>query len=200
MNRLLLATSNQGKINEYLRILDGLPYSFISLKDLDISADVKEDYATYQENALHKAKTYAGISGLITLADDSGLEVDALEGSPGVLSARYAGENATDTDRVDLLLSSLKNVPLEKRTAKFVCFIALTLPGGKTELYYGECSGIIAFEPAGNNGFGYDPVFYFTELKKTMAELPKEMKNRISHRGKAAIGAYQALKKYAGLK
>jgi XTP/dITP diphosphohydrolase len=200
MNRLLLATSNQGKINEYLQILDGLPYDFISLKDLDIAADVKEDYPTYRENALHKAKSYSDISGLITLADDSGLEVDALQGAPGVLSARYAGENATDADRVNLLLSNLKNVPLEKRTAKFICFIALTLPGGKSELYYGECSGIITFEPAGNNGFGYDPVFYFNELKKTMAELPPETKNSISHRGKAAIWAYQALEKYAGMK
>lgn len=200
MNRLLLATSNKGKITEYLQILDGLPYDFVSLQDLNISAGVKEDYDTYRENALHKAKAYADISGLMTLADDSGLEVDALGGTPGVLSARYAGENASDADRVNLLLSNLRDVPLEQRTAKFICFIALTLPGKKSELYYGECSGIIAFAPAGENGFGYDPVFYFTGLKKTMAELPPEVKNRISHRGKAAEGVYKTLKELAQMK
>lgn len=200
MNRLLLATSNKGKITEYLQMLRGLPYDFVSLKDLDITADVKEDYPAYRENALHKANTCAELSGLMTLADDSGLEVDALGGAPGVLSARYAGENASDADRVKLLLSNLKNVPWEKRTARFVCYIALTLPAGKSELYYGECSGIIAFEPAGNNGFGYDPVFYFSELGKTMAELPPEVKNSVSHRGMAARGVYKALQGYAGIK
>jgi XTP/dITP diphosphohydrolase len=200
MNRLLLATSNRGKIAEYRQILNGLPYEFVGLKDLGINSDVKEDYSTYRENALHKAKEYAEISGLMTLADDSGLEVDALGGEPGVLSARYAGENATDMDRVDLLLANLKDVPLEKRTAKFVCVIALTLPGGKSELYYGECSGLITFEPAGENGFGYDPVFYFPGLEKSMAELPPEIKNRVSHRGKAAESVYKALKEYAGMK
>jgi XTP/dITP diphosphohydrolase len=200
MNRLLLATSNKGKITEYRQILSGLPYEFVSLKDVGITSDVKEDYPTYRENALHKAQSYAEMSGLMTLADDSGLEVDALGGEPGVLSARYAGENATDKDRVGLLLSNLKDIPLEKRTAKFVCVIALTLPAGKSELYYGECSGLITFEPMGKNGFGYDPVFYFPAQEKTMAELPPEIKNRVSHRGKAAGGVYKALKKYAGMK
>jgi XTP/dITP diphosphohydrolase len=196
MNRLLLATSNRGKIIEYHQILNGLPYEFVSLEDLGIKGNVKEDYPTYRENALHKASAYAEKSGLMTLADDSGLEVDVLGGQPGVLSARYAGENATDADRVNLLLSNLKDVPLEKRTAKFVCVIALTLPGVKSELYYGECKGLITFKPAGENGFGYDPVFYFTEMNKTMAELPPEIKNRVSHRGKAAEGVYKALKEY----
>ena len=133
MNRLLLATSNKGKITEYLQILNGLPYEFVSLKDLGIKSDVKEDYSTYKENALHKATEYSRQSGLMTLADDSGLEVDELNGAPGVLSARYAGQNATDNDRVNLLLSNLKGVPTEKRTARFVCVIALTLPEGKYE-------------------------------------------------------------------
>jgi XTP/dITP diphosphohydrolase len=200
MNRLLLATSNKGKITEYIQILNGLPYEFVSLKELGIKGDVKEDYSTYEENALHKATEYARLSGLMTLADDSGLEVDALNGAPGVLSARYAGKNATDRDRVNLLLSNLKDVPLEKRTARFVCVIALTLPEGKSELYYGECTGLITFEPSGKNGFGYDPVFYVPEFKKTVAELPPEIKNRISHRGRAAVGVYKALKELAGIK
>jgi XTP/dITP diphosphohydrolase len=200
MNRLLLATSNKGKITEYIQILNGLPYEFVNLKELGIKGNVKEDYSTYKENALHKATEYARLSGLMTLADDSGLEVDALGGAPGVLSARYAGENATDRDRVNLLLSNLKDVPLKKRTAKFVCVIALTLPEGKSELYYGECSGLITFEPSGENGFGYDPVFYIPEFKKTVAELPPEIKNRVSHRGKAAVSVYKALKELAGMK
>lgn len=194
MNRLLLATSNRGKITEYRQLLTDLPFELVSLNDLGIDTQLTEDYATYQENALHKAVSYSELSGLITLADDSGLEVDALGGEPGVLSARYAGENASDSDRVNLLLENMKDVPWEQRTAKFVCVIALALPGGKYELYYGECSGLIAFEAAGEKGFGYDPVFYFEKLEKTMAELPPDIKNNISHRGNAARKAYDTLK------
>jgi XTP/dITP diphosphohydrolase len=134
-------------------------------------------------------------SGLLTLADDSGLEVDALNGEPGVMSARYAGKNASDTDRVKYLLSKMKDVPKEKRTARFRCVIAIAQPDGQVEFCEGECKGLIAFEPCGKNGFGYDPIFCFPKYGKTMAELPIEIKNRISHRGRAAQKARLILNK-----
>jgi XTP/dITP diphosphohydrolase len=125
----------------------------------------------------------------MALADDSGLEVDALGGKPGVLSARYAGKNASDTDRINHLLSQLKKVPWEERQARFRCVIAIAMPDGQVELFSGECQGIITLEPKGEEGFGYDPIFYLPQLSKTMAELPLEVKNRVSHRGKAAAKA-----------
>jgi XTP/dITP diphosphohydrolase len=132
---------------------------------------------------------------MLALADDSGLEVDALGGEPGPLSARYAGERASDRDRIDYLLSRLKGVPWEKRTARFRCVIALAVPGGNVEICSGECPGIITFTPKGKYGFGYDPIFYLPELGKTMAELPLAIKNQISHRGQAAHKAHQLLER-----
>jgi len=144
--------------------------------------DVDETGATYRENARLKACALATQSGLLTLADDSGIEIDALNGAPGVMSARYAGENASDAERVNFLLSKLKDVPQEKRTARFYCVIAIAHPDGKVEYCDGECKGTIAFEPSGASGFGYDPVFYLPEFGKAMAELTAEIKNQISHR------------------
>ena len=197
MPKLLLATTNQGKLREYQHLLSGLPFELVSpIKEgLDIS--VEESHSSYEENARLKATTYAVASHLIALADDSGLEVDALGGEPGIRSARAAGENASDKDRVTYLLNRLKAVPREKRTARFVCVIAIAIPGGKVEICRGECHGIIAFEPRGNNGFGYDPVFYFPEIGKTMAELPLDIKNQVSHRGHATRKARQVLEKLA---
>lgn len=169
----------------------------MSLIEEGIKIAVEENHPSYEENARLKAVTYAGASHRITLADDSGLEVDALGGEPGIRSARAAGENASDKDRVEHLLSRLKEVPWEKRTARFVCTIAIAIPGGKVETCQGDCRGLIALEPKGDNGFGYDPVFYFPELGKTMAELPLEIKNQVSHRGKAARKAYQLLEQLA---
>ena len=145
-----------------------------------------------------KALTIARESQLLTISDDSGLEVNALGGEPGPLSARYAGEAASDEERVSYLLTKLKDVPWEKRSARFRCVIALATPDGEVELCHGECHGYIAFEAKGEQGFGYDPVFYFPELGKTMAELPLESKNKISHRGQAARGVYQKLERLAG--
>ena len=159
----------------------------------DISTDIKENGTTYAENALLKARGYAAISGLLTLADDSGLEVDALDGAPGIYSARYARRGASDKDRYRLLLSNLKGVPDERRTARFRCVIALVWPNGREELVEGVCEGRITHQPRGENGFGYDPVFYVPEHKCTMAELPAEIKNRISHRARAAQAALQVL-------
>ncbi len=198
MNRkLLLATSNMGKLNEYRGLFKGLPFDMVSPADEGISIEVEETGTTFEENARLKATILAEASGLLTLADDSGLEVDALDGEPGVRSARYAGEGASDRERIDYLLSRLVNVPWQDRTARFRCVIALAAPGGETEVCSGECRGYINFEPKGENGFGYDPVFYLPEMEKTMAEIPEEVKNRISHRAEAAAKAYQLLKQKA---
>lgn len=197
MKKLLIATSNKGKFNEYIQLLNGLPFELVNLNDAGISASVEENYDTYEENALHKALSCAGMSGLMTLADDSGLEVNALNGEPGVKSARYAGDDADDARRVEYLLSKLKGVPAEKRTARFVCYIAVAVTPENTEVFKGQCEGYITEEPRGGNGFGYDPVFYFSEMRKTMAELPAETKNKISHRAVAAQKAYKMLETLA---
>jgi XTP/dITP diphosphohydrolase len=152
-----------------------------------------EGSASLEENAALKAKTYAQASGILTLADDSGLEVDALGGEPGAVSKRYAGAEATDEERNLYLLRKLEQVPWEKRGARFRCVIAIATADGELELCQGECKGIIAFEPKGEGGFGYDPIFYLPEVGKTMAELTLEQKNRISHRAQAARKAQQVL-------
>ncbi len=195
--KLLLATNNTGKVREYHSLLLGIPFELVTPKDMGIDMEVEEKGTTYEENARLKACALAKASGLLSLADDSGLEVDALNGEPGVLSARYAGKNASDADRVSYLLSKLKEVPKEKRTARFRCVIAIAKPDGQVEFCEGECKGIIALEPCGKNGFGYDPVFCFPKYGKTMAELPIEIKNHISHRGRAAQKARLLLEKMA---
>lgn len=197
MPKLLLATTNQGKVREYRHLLKGLPFELVTPAEEGIDLAVAEDYPSYEQNARLKAVAYARASKLITLADDSGLEVDCLGGEPGTRSARAAGENATDKDRIESLLARLKDVAWEKRTARFRCVIAIATPQGETELCYGECQGFIAFEPRGANGFGYDPVFYLPELGRTMAELPLDLKNQVSHRGRAARQAYRILQRLA---
>lgn len=191
--RLLIATSNPGKLREYRSLLHDVPFGLVSLQDARINLDVAETGQTYVENAILKAATLAEASGLLTLADDSGLEVDALGGEPGVRSARYAGDNATDADRIRYLLSRLHGVPPEKRTARFVCVIAIARPDGHADVVSGEVGGLIATAPRGHQGHGYDPVFVVPELGKTMAELSPEQKDRISHRGHAATKARQLL-------
>jgi XTP/dITP diphosphohydrolase len=193
MPKLLLATSNPGKIREYRFLLDGLGYQLTTLAEEGIAKAVIESGSNYEQNARLKALTYAKLSQLTALADDSGLEVDALNGEPGIKSARFAGESVTDAEKVSLLLTKLNGVPWERRTARFKCVIAIASPGGRVELCYGECHGIIAFEAKGENGFGYDPIFFLPEMGKTMAELPFEMKNQISHRARATQKAHQVL-------
>ena len=193
MTKILLATTNQGKAREYCRFFEGLPFELVTPDEEGIDIVVEEKNTSLEENARLKATSYADISNLIALADDSGLEVDAIGGEPGIRSARFAGDEASDKDRVDYLLDKLKEVPWEKRTARFRCVIAIAIPGGTTELCHGECHGLIAFEPKGDSGFGYDPVFYLPEFDKTMAELPLEIKNQISHRAKAAEKAHRVL-------
>ena len=192
---MLLATENPGKATELLLLFQGIPYEIVTPQQIGINLAVPETGATLEENAREKARTYAGASGLLTVADDSGLEVDALQGKPGVRSKRYAGERASDEQRVTFLLRKLKDVAWEKRTARFRCVMAITGPSTRTNLCEGECRGFIAFQPRGTGGFGYDPVFYLPELDKTMAELPMETKNQISHRARAARKARLILEK-----
>jgi XTP/dITP diphosphohydrolase len=187
--KLLLATNNKGKVREYQALLGSIFYEMVTLSAQGIATVVEEDGQTYEENATLKAAALARESGLLTLADDSGLEVDALGGEPGVRSARYAGESATDTERNNFLLARLKGVPETKRTARFVCVIAIAAPAGKVELFSGECRGFITNAPRGVHGHGYDPIFYLPELGKTMAELTMEEKNKVSHRARAAAKA-----------
>jgi XTP/dITP diphosphohydrolase len=193
---LLLATNNKGKLREYQHLLRGIPFEIVTPADQSIAAEVKEIGRSFEENATLKATTFAALSGLLSLADDSGLEVDALGGEPGPLSHRYAGDNATDADRVAYLLAKLKGVPENLRAAQFRCVIAIAEPHGRVELFSGICPGVIIKEPRGTNGFGYDPIFYLPELGKTMAELTLGEKNRISHRARAAAKARQFLMTY----
>jgi XTP/dITP diphosphohydrolase len=193
--KLLLATNNKGKVREYKKLLRGIPYQIVTPAEMGITTEVEEGGSSFEENARLKATAFARESGLLTLADDSGLEVDALGGEPGVLSARYAGEGASDEDRISFLLEKLKDIPEEKRGGRFRCVIAIASPEGTVELYSGECRGEIAVRPQGSHGFGYDPVFYLPELGKTMAELPPDVKNKISHRARAAAKAREVLMK-----
>ncbi len=192
--RLLVASANRGKVAEYGALLEGLDCVLLSLADAGISGDIEESGSTYEENARIKAATCAVGSGLVTLADDSGLEVDALGGEPGIYSARYAGDDATDAERVAYLLHKLEGVPLARRTARFVCVIAIATPDGEVTFCRGECAGLIVQEPRGGKGFGYDPAFFLPELDCTMAELSSDVKNRVSHRGRAALEARKLLR------
>lgn len=197
MSKLLLATTNYGKINEYRYLLKAVPFQVVTSMEEGIDIIVEERNTTMEDNARQKAISYANASGLLTLADDSGLEVDALGGEPGVRSARYAGEGTSDNERVHYLLSKLEGILRENRAAKFRCIIAIAKPQGQIELCQGECYGLIAFEPRGENGFGYDPIFYLPEFGKTIAELPPEIKNQISHRARAAQKACVILEQIA---
>lgn len=181
--RLLIATTNPGKVREYQHLLNGLDCDLVSLADVGITQDVAETGSTYEENALLKAREYAAMSGLLTLADDSGLEVDALKGRPGVHSARYAPDSPA---RIRKLLGEMQNIPVDQRSARFQCVITLAWPDGRTEITSGTCEGWITDEARGTNGFGFDPVFHVPERGVTMAELPEDVKNQISHRARAA--------------
>lgn len=181
--RLLVATTNSGKVREYQQLLNGLSCELVSLFEVGITQEVAETGSTYEENAVLKAQEYAALSGLLTMADDSGLEVDALNGRPGVYSARYAPDSPT---RIRQLLTEMQNTPVDQRNAHFQCVIALAWPDGRTEITTGACEGQIAIEARGTHGFGFDPVFYVPEYGMTMAELPDEIKNQVSHRARAA--------------
>jgi XTP/dITP diphosphohydrolase len=182
---LLVATENVGKKREYEQLLAPLPLELCTPRNLGLALAIQEDGESYAQNARIKALRYMQASQLPTLADDSGLEVDALGGAPGLRSARYAGGNANDIDRYRLLLQKLTDVPWQERTARFRCALILAVPGGEVYATEGACEGMIAFEPEGDHGFGYDPIFYLPEQGQTMAQLPPAIKNRVSHRARA---------------
>jgi XTP/dITP diphosphohydrolase len=184
--KLLLASNNQGKIREYKSLLRGIPFALVTPAELGITSNVEEAGGTFEANASLKALSMARQSGLLALADDSGLEVEALGGKPGPLSHRFAGSDASDSDRINFLLSKLKDIPVGNRAARFRCVIAIATPDGKVELFSGECRGVIIDTLRGTHGFGYDPIFYIPKLRKTVAELTLEEKNKISHRARAA--------------
>jgi XTP/dITP diphosphohydrolase len=193
--RLLVATTNPGKLAEYRELLADLPVELIYLRDVGITEEVPETGATFEANARLKAEEYARRSGLITLADDSGLEVAALNGEPGVYSARYGGESTAD-GRNRLLLQKLEGVPFHERMARFVCVIAIAAPNGRIETAAGTVAGVIESAPRGDNGFGYDPVFFLLDRGLTMAELTDQEKNRISHRAVALDYARPILERW----
>lgn len=191
--KLLIATNNPGKVEEYKELLSGLALTLTYPGQEGLALEVAETGRTFAQNARLKALAYARASGLLTLADDSGLEVDALGGQPGVRTARYAGEGASDEDRYRLLLKRMEAVPWAERTARFRCVIILATAEGEVYLTEGTCEGFIAFGPRGEHGFGYDPVFYLPEQGCTMAELDPKIKNRISHRARAVEGVREIL-------
>jgi XTP/dITP diphosphohydrolase len=209
MNKLLIATNNKGKVKEFQELLKDLDVELVTPADINLNLEVEEDGKTYVENAVKKAIAFAQASGLISLADDSGLEVDALDGAPGLYSARYGslpqfsekmggargGQGRTDADRRAYMLENLKDKP-RPWTAHFHATIAIAVPGNEVQTVDGDCYGEIIPEERGTGGFGYDPIFFFPELGKTMAELEMDEKNRLSHRAKAVMNTIPVLKKH----
>ncbi|MBQ8281759.1 MAG: XTP/dITP diphosphatase [Lachnospiraceae bacterium] len=185
MKKILFATTNQGKLKEIRSILADLDCEIVSLKDAGITTQVEENGTTFEENAKIKATAFAKESGLITLADDSGLEVDYMDKAPGVYSARFLGEDTSYDVKNMHIIDKLSTAKEEERTARFVCAICCAMPDGTVYETKGVIEGMIAYEPAGENGFGYDPIFYVPEFGKTTAQLSPEQKNKISHRGLA---------------
>ena len=195
MKKIVFATGNAGKMKEIREILGDLDIELLSLKDAGIHADIVEDGKTFEENAQIKAKAICDLTGEIVLADDSGLEIDALNKEPGVYSARYMGEDTSYDVKNKNLIDRLDGVPKEKRTARFVCAIAAVLPDGRELVTRQTMEGYIGWEPEGENGFGYDPIFYLDEYGCSSAAISPEQKNAISHRGKALRAMKELLKK-----
>lgn len=193
MNRLVIASRNRGKVEEYREMLRDLPVKILSLADFPELSEVRETGRTFRENALIKARAAAAATGLIALADDSGLEVDYLRGAPGVYSSRYAGHEQNDEANNRKLLAALEGVSMAGRGARFRCVIAIITPEGREFLSEGVCEGKISLVPRGSEGFGYDPLFLIPSLGKTFAELGSEVKNRISHRAQALRAARDVL-------
>jgi XTP/dITP diphosphohydrolase len=199
MRPLLIATANPHKLDEFRAIFSDLPYQLFSLNDVQLSMNVEETGTTFQENSQLKALAYARASGLLSLADDSGLEIDALGGAPGVYSARFGGENMPYSERFDLIYERLQGLSPEQCIARFRCVITIAEPSGYHHSVEGAIEGVISGTPLGENGFGYDPIFLVPELGKTTAEISPEHKNRISHRGQAAHRACALLEDWPRL-
>ena len=185
MREVLIATNNLGKAKDFETLFKPFGVNVLTLNDIDGNIDVEETGTTFEENAILKAETVASLLGKIVIADDSGLEIDALDGAPGVYSARYAGLEKSDAANIDKVLEELLETPEAARTARFRCVLAVAGPGIETETFSGSCEGVINPARQGTNGFGYDPIFYLAEKERTMAELSPEEKSAISHRGAA---------------
>lgn len=196
MRRIVFATGNEGKLREIKNIMADLPVEVVSMKEAGIEAEIEETGETFEENAKIKAQAVAAYTDDIVLADDSGLEIDYLNKEPGVYSARYLGENTSYEIKNQTILDRLAGVQKEKRTARFVCAIAAVLPSKETLVTRGTIEGYIGEKPAGENGFGYDPIFYVEEYQCSTAELSEEQKNAISHRGKALRAMKKLLREY----
>ena len=190
--KIVIASSNKNKILEIRDKFSSITgIEIVSLSEYENIPEIVEDADSFEGNALKKARIIRDFTGEITLADDSGLVVDALNGEPGVYSARYGGDNLSDIDRYKLVLEKISHMDDENRSARFICAIAMAFPDGRDFVTHGRCEGVITREPSGSNGFGYDPVFYIPELKATMAEINLAEKNRISHRAKGLESAYK---------
>lgn len=189
--KIILATKNKGKIKEFEKLTEGMNIEVLSILDDIDFPDVEEDGKTFEENSAKKAKEIAEYTGITTVSDDSGLCVDTLNGEPGIYSARYSGENATDESNMEKLLKNLSNTEKEKRKAHFVSVVSIAFPDGSVKSFRGETEGEILFQKEGNNGFGYDPIFYSYDLKKSFGNATPEEKKSVSHRGRA----FQKLKK-----
>lgn len=197
MKKLIFATGNEGKMKEVRMIMADLGYEILSMKEAGIVADIDENGSTFEENALIKARAISKMAGCLVLADDSGLEVDYMDKAPGIYSARFLGEDTSYAIKNKYIMDKLEGVPDEKRTARFVCAIAAVFPDGAEYTRRGTIEGIIGYEERGENGFGYDPIFYLPDRKMTTAELSPEDKNAISHRGNALRQIKEVIKQYA---
>jgi XTP/dITP diphosphohydrolase len=195
MRNIIVATKNKGKYHEIKEILTDMPFNVLSMDDKNLDIDIVENGNTFEENSLIKAREVCKLTGDIVIADDSGLEIDYLNGRPGIHSSRFGGENTTDEERNRKLLTILEKVPFEKRKARFVCVIAVVYPEGNYFTVKGTCDGYIDFEPKGKNGFGYDPIFYVPEYDMTTAQMEPKEKHKISHRGKALKLMIEELKR-----
>ena len=183
--RIIFATGNAGKMREIRMILEDLGIPVVSMKEAGVTADIEENGKSFEENAIIKARAIMELTGEIVMADDSGLEIDYLGGAPGIYSARFEGENTPYSIKNQIILNKLEGVPDEDRTARFVCAVAAAFPDGTEQVVRGTIEGMIGYESAGENGFGYDPIFFVPEYRCTTAEMSPEQKNQISHRGKA---------------
>ncbi len=198
MKKMIIASKNNGKLLEFKKILHDFSENIISMEDAGVLEDIEETGKTFEENSMIKARSVFQLTGGIVVADDSGLEIDALNGAPGVFSARFAGEHTSNADRIIKVLECMKGVPEEKRGARFVCAISVIIDEKVFFQTKGVCEGRIAMDPHGLNGFGYDPIFYLPRYAKTMAEVSAEFKNKISHRAKAVDLMRAELKKFFG--
>ncbi len=196
MKKIIFATGNEGKMKEIRMILEDLPVQVLSLKEAGINSDIVEDGETFEENALIKARTIHDLTGELVLADDSGLEVDYMNKAPGVYSARFLGEDTSYAVKNQYIIDQLREAKGGERSARFVCVIAAVFPDGTAKTCQGVIEGEIGYEPAGENGFGYDPIFYVPEYGCSTAQLPPKIKNKISHRGKALEAMKKVLEEY----